>query len=223
MSDRFSSATFGFGLSRNVVIASGVVLFHVGALWALQSGLLRRNAEVFIPVQILSEFIEPPLPIEPPVPVPQETKQQIRRSLPSRPQVLRPPKPVLAPDFPTDNMGSSPLPAPITLQEPPEPPSTPPLTPEVQLPSTDADYADGCRPIYPAMSKRLGEQGKVTLKVLVGSDGLPKQVEIRNSSGFERLDNAAREAMMRCRFSPGKVGGIAQSMPYDAPVNFVLR
>jgi protein TonB len=29
--------------------------------------------------------------------------------------------------------------------------------------------------------------------------------------------------MMRCRFSPGKVGGVAQTMSYDAPVNFVLQ
>ncbi|MCE1250457.1 MAG: energy transducer TonB, partial [Comamonadaceae bacterium] len=38
-SDRFAPAT---GLSRNAVIALSVVVLHVLALWALQSGLLRR-------------------------------------------------------------------------------------------------------------------------------------------------------------------------------------
>jgi protein TonB len=28
---------------------------------------------------------------------------------------------------------------------------------------------------------------------------------------------------LRCRFSPGKVGGVAQTMSYEAPVNFVLN
>jgi len=91
------------------------------------------------------------------------------------------------------------------------------------MPSTDADYAQSCKPVYPAMSKRLGEQGKVVIKVVVGADGLPKQADIRRSSGFDRLDEAARDAMLRCRFSPGKVNGVAQTMAYDAPVNFVLN
>ncbi|PNG55939.1 hypothetical protein WDL1CHR_01276 [Variovorax sp. WDL1] len=93
----------------------------------------------------------------------------------------------------------------------------------MQLPSADAQYAQSCKPNYPAMSKRLGEQGKVIVKVVVGADGLPKQADIRKSSGFDRLDEAARETMLRCRFSPGKVGGVAQTMSYDAPVNFVLN
>ena len=33
-------------MNRNLVIASSVVLFHVAALWALQTGLLRRAIEV---------------------------------------------------------------------------------------------------------------------------------------------------------------------------------
>ncbi len=58
------------GLSRNAVIAGRVMLFHVAALWALQSGLIRKAAEVVIPVEILSEFIEPPKPRDPPPPPP---------------------------------------------------------------------------------------------------------------------------------------------------------
>ena len=44
---------------RNAVIAGGVVLLHVAALWALQAGLLRRAVEVVVPVAILSEIISP--------------------------------------------------------------------------------------------------------------------------------------------------------------------
>ena len=45
------------------------------------------------------------------------------------------------------------------------------------------------------MSKRLGEQGKVDRARLTStSTGLPKQADIRKSSGYDRLDEAARDA-----------------------------
>ena len=50
-------------LNRNLVVASYVLLFHVAMLWALQSGLLMRAVELVVPVQLLSEFIEPPAPL----------------------------------------------------------------------------------------------------------------------------------------------------------------
>lgn len=93
----------------------------------------------------------------------------------------------------------------------------------MQLPSSNADYLQNPKPVYPAMSRRLGEQGKVIVSVLVGIDGLPKSARIKQSSGFDRLDEAAREYIMRCRFVPGKVNGVVQAMSYDAPVNYVLN
>ena len=72
------------------------------------------------------------------------------------------------------------------------------------------------------MSQRLGEEGTVVIDVRVGADGSPQSVRVKKSSGFERLDEAAREAVNRCRFIPGKVNGVPQSMNYDAPYNFTL-
>ncbi|MGA8786958.1 MAG: energy transducer TonB, partial [Polaromonas sp.] len=58
-------------LSRNAVIAFAVVALHVGFIWALQSGLLMRTAELIVPAEVLAEFIEPPAPrIEPVLPAP---------------------------------------------------------------------------------------------------------------------------------------------------------
>jgi len=225
VSDRFAPSSTG--ISRNVLIAGGVVLFHVAALWALQTGLIRRAAEVVVPVEILSQFIDPPKPVEPPPPPPppppqppQPKREIVKAPPPPRPMAIREPKPVPAPDAPV-GVAEPPPPAPIAPPAPPAP--APPAPPAVQLPSTDADYAQSCKPVYPAMSKRLGEQGRVVVKVVVGADGLPQKVDIKRSSGFERLDEAARESMLRCRFVPGKVNGAAQTMAYDAPVNFVLN
>ena len=65
--DRYASAG---GSSRTVVIATSVLLLHVGALWALQSGLLRRAAEVIVPAEVLAQFIAPPAPEAPAPPPP---------------------------------------------------------------------------------------------------------------------------------------------------------
>ena len=68
--DRFAQPR---GLSRNALIAIGVVLLHVGALWALQTGLLRRAVEIIVPATLLTEYVSPPAPVTqaaPPPPAP---------------------------------------------------------------------------------------------------------------------------------------------------------
>jgi protein TonB len=227
VSDRFAPPPSLFGLSRNVVIAGGVVLFHAAALWALQSGLLRRAAEVVVPVEILSQFVEPPKPkADPPPPPPPPPQPKAKAPPPPRPQAIREPKPTPAPQAPVGTTEPPPPatpPAPPAPPVPPAPPPAPPAPPAVQLPSSNADYLQNPKPTYPAMSKRLGEQGKVIVRVLVGVDGLPKSAEVKKSSGFDRLDEAAVEFIMKCRFVPGKVNGVVQAMSYDAPVNYVLN
>lgn len=226
VSDRFAPPPSVFGLSRNVVIASGVIVFHAAALWALQSGLLRRAAEVVIPVEILSQFVEPPKPKVDPPPPPPPPPKVAKAPPPPRPQAIRESKPTPAPQAPVGTTEPPPPPAPPAAPTPPAPPAlppAPPAPPAVQLPSSNADYLQNPKAVYPAMSKRLGEQGKVIVKVLVGVDGLPKSAEVKKSSGFDRLDEAAIEYIMKCRFVPGKVNGVVQAMSYDAPVNYVLN
>ena len=94
---------------------------------------------------------------------------------------------------------------------------------EVELPSSDANYLQNPKPAYPAISKRLGEQGKVILRVLIGADGLPQKAEIKQSSGFDRLDQAALTTVMRWRYVPGKRGGVPETMWFQVPLNFVLE
>ena len=50
---------------RNVVISGSVLLFHLAALWALQTGLLRRAVEIIVPAEMLSEIVTPPAPKQP--------------------------------------------------------------------------------------------------------------------------------------------------------------
>jgi protein TonB len=70
----------------------------------------------------------------------------------------------------------------------------------------DAAYLGNPEPVYPIASRRLGEEGKVRLRVKVRADGTAERVEISQSSGFDRLDEAARAAVERWRFIPARRG-----------------
>lgn len=73
---------------------------------------------------------------------------------------------------------------------------------------------------YPIIALRNHEQGTVTLRVLVGADGKPQQVEIDHSSGSHALDIAARDAVRHWTFKPGMRGGIAYAAWAIVPVSF---
>lgn len=229
--DRFAQPR---GLSRNALIAIGVVLLHVGALWALQTGLLRRAVEIIVPATLLTEYVSPPAPVTqaappPPAPAPK----------PQRPTQVKAPAPRPAPE-PLPIADTTPSPNAITLSpakadpEPPAPitaagPATPtsappaPAAPKIELPSSNAAYLQNPAPAYPAISKRMGEQGKVVLRVFISTDGLPQKIEINQSSGFDRLDRQAQDTVLRWKFVPGKRNGVPEAMWYLVPINFVLE
>ncbi len=133
------------------------------------------------------------------------------------PQPPAPPEPVAidAPPAPPARE-SSPAPAPVAASAPvAEPP--PPAPPRF-----NAAYLQNPRPPYPAMSRRLGEVGRVVLRVMVEADGLPSRVEVRRSSGFPRLDDAALEAVKKWKFVPAKRGDEAVAGAVDVPIDFSL-
>ena len=69
--------------------------------------------------------------------------------------------------------------------------------------------ASSCeKPEYPSSSKRLEEEGTVQLKFLVGADGKVIESAVEKSSGFRRLDEAARQSLSKCTFKPGTKDGV---------------
>ena len=102
-------------------------------------------------------------------------------------------------------------------------PATPAAPATAVLPSSNADYLNNPAPSYPAISRRLGEQGKVVIRVLIGKDGMPQQGDIHQSSGYARLDQAALRAVMGWRYVPGQRDGMAQDMWFNVPINFALN
>ena len=217
---------------RNLTIAISVTLLHIGLIYVLYSGLMTRAVKQVVPAVILMQLIEPPEP-----------------KLAAQP-VLAPPSSALVKKAVTLVAAmTSALPVPVVISDPTPAPNAPtgtttpqssiaavaaplatapvattaPASAAVQLPSSDADYLQNPSPPYPAISRRLNEQGKTTVRVLIGPDGQPKRAEIAKSSGFARLDDAALAAVMRWQYVPGKRGDVAEAMWFNVPINWVLR
>lgn len=212
-------------MNRRLLIAASVVLLHVGVLWALQSGLMRRAVEVIIPGEILSEFISPPAteaqkpqtPAPPRKPEPAQPKAQVQPPTP-QPVTAMAPSPAVAQAAP-----AAAAPAAIEASTVAAAPAAPPAPARIELPSSDAAYLNNPKPSYPPLSRRLGEQGKVVVRVLIGVDGTAQQAEIRSSSGYDRLDQAALATVRSWRYTPGRRNGVAEAMWFNVPINFVLE
>ncbi|MCX7673186.1 MAG: energy transducer TonB [Thiobacillaceae bacterium] len=177
---------------------------------------------------LLVSLITPnPPPAEPPKPLPPKPRPQPQapRHSPPPPVLTAPaaaPSPVTAPPPPPE-----PVPVPVVLP-PPQPPvatsvAAPPAPPPVTPPRFDADYLDNPAPPYPALSRRLGEEGRVLLRVYVLPDGSAGQVQVRESSGHERLDRAALETVRRWRFVPARQGEEPVAAWVLVPIAFSLR
>ena len=226
--------------SRNTSIVLTVVAFHVAVLWAVQSGLLKRVVEVVVPAEILVEFVTPASP----PPAPRATPQP---KTPTKTVTTKQPTPPVP--APTPTVAPQPAPTPLAIapsaktpapsaatpaataatqsnstgsSNAPASPPAPPAPPKVELPSSDADYLNNAKPAYPAISKRLGEQGRVVVRVFIDADGQPSQASVKQSSGFDRLDQASVETALKWRYAPGKRAGVAQGMWFDVPLNWQL-
>ena len=219
---------------RTAVLIGGVVVLHMAGLWALHSGLLKRATEWVIPVAVVSEVPPPPPPPPPPQikpPPPPPPALPVRPSLASTPLALAPepvPQPTQTTAAPPTLAATAPVNAPVSATAPVAPapsvvvPAAPAAPTKVDLPTTVADYQAKSPPVYPAMSRRMGEQGRVVMRVLIGADGVPQQAEVLQSSGHGRLDRAAADAVMRWRYVPGKRGGVPETMWFQVPIEFKL-
>ncbi len=187
---------------------------HVVAL--LLAFGVASHPELAQPVQILTVRmleIEPPAKVEPPRPKP--------IAVPPRPVSVAPP-PVMAASTaaPVSSFALAPLPA----SHPPESVVAPVAAAPAPVFAArfDADYLQNPKPMYPPMSRRLGEEGKVVLRVRVSAQGASLGVEVKQSSGFPRLDEAARAAVEKWRFVPARQGGEAIESSVLVPLHFTL-
>ena len=156
-----------------------------------------------------------PQPVAAPAPTPQPQPLPSKVTTPTEVAQAAPVAPDSAPTAPTP-------PAPTRVEAPPAPaPVTAPSRTDVSIPASYS--ASNQKPIYPNMSKRLGEQGTVVLRVLVKADGSAGEVEVKSSSNYPRLDQAAIDAVKTWRFNPAKIDGKATDEWYQVPIPFKLQ
>jgi len=106
-------------------------------------------------------------------------------------------------------------------------PMAPPPTavqPAAAPPPANADSAPVAtstpQPRYPVASLRRHESGTVLLRVVVGPDGVPAEVNLVDGSGHRRLDRAATDAVRKWRFRPAMRGGRPVSGEVRVPIVF---
>lgn len=179
-----------------IALHAGIFLFILAA---------RTVAPKIMDIPLVVDLLQPP----------EEQKRPEAKPLPvARPQPVRQnPVPVPKTPVPVLETTSSAVPAPAApVATPPETRTTnaAPAAETFSQARFDADYLRNPAPPYPSLSKRMGEGGKVVLRVSVSPQGTADSVEIRTSSGSPRLDESAQRTVRNWKFVPARRG--------DAPV-----
>jgi protein TonB len=194
-----------------------VILLHVVIVYALVTGLAQRAVDVIrtpIETRIIAES-KPETPPPPPPPPLQLT--------PPPPAFVPPPEIQIAKPPPPPKSTAITVVTPVKPVAPPPAPAPAPVAEPVRVqPHIDAGRSQ--QPEYPPTSRRMGEQGSVVLQVLVDTDGRVIDAKLLQSSGYDRLDQAALDGVKSdYRFVPGTVDGKPQQMWYTFKFNWKLR
>lgn len=196
--------------SRRLCVAAAIVAVHAVGLYV---------AVTFVP-QIQHTVAQAPLVVSfvsqpqaaPPLQLPQVavvTPQLL---------MLQPELPVL--EIPTD---TAPAARAITIPTPG--PALPAQQQDRSAPKlvSAVEYVREPSPRYPPQSRRLREQGLVVLRVVIDERGAASSIEIETSSGHARLDDAARDAVLRAAFRPYVEDGEPRRALVLIPIEFALN
>jgi protein TonB len=194
--------------SRRLQGLALAIVFHIILLYGLMSGLGREIVQQ-VKKTVNVAIIDEPKPPPPPPEVQPEAlpKADVKRPKAYVPQVET--KVKASPDTDraiTSTSTSAADATPLVQQAPASmaPAPAAPAKPKVISPR----LMKGCSlPVYPQRSLDKGEEGLVVFNFLIGLDGSVKSSSLVQSSGFGRLDEAAKRAFEKCKFTPGMVDG----------------
>jgi protein TonB len=216
---------------------SGTVLFlvmilHIAAIYFFAQKQLIAPAKMTPVKPMLVSLIAPPAPEPVLVPVIEPPKPVIQPK-PKLKKVVKEIKPI---EMPTEHLVEATteevkdLAPPTPVQVPQEaveteaPPKTDTFAEEkIEPPKFGVAYLNNPAPTYPPLSRRKGEEGRALLRVLVSETGEATEVQLEKSSGSERLDQAAIDAVKNWRFIPARKGSQALSAYVLVPIKFSLN
>ncbi len=197
---------------------AAILLGHALLFYAFYSGMLHKVVQAAMPQAVMVTFIAPPA--TPPAAQPKLAPLVA----PTAP--ITPPLPPVA--VAVENTITPPPPAAATPERtaavavPVSAAAAPTAVSAPRLITSGVEYIQPPQLVYPPTSKRLNEQGRVVLRVLVNEKGQPAQVAVQTSSGFARLDEAGRQATLRAVFKPHIEEGRAIAVYVDVLLNFQL-
>lgn len=232
--------------SRILVLAA-IISLHVALVIYVTMFRPAPIKPAEVPQVLMANIIAEPKPIPPSPPMPAAplmepvVKPVVKPVLKpvlkpiAKPLQPAPPKPALQPRIDTPPVTEAKTSTPMAAAEPspaapataaPAPPpvtTAPPAQPAALTPPRfNAAYLNNPPPTYPVMARRLGEEGKVMLRVLVTPEGTAAEVRIQNSSGSPMFDDAALEAVRQWRFVPARQGDNPVAAWVQVPIVFRL-
>lgn len=225
-----------------------VVAIHLAAIYSLvEFGLSGQAPIKSEPMEISVQLISSPAPtpqvtpdvVAPPTPKPPQPKPKtVTQPQKVTPVKREPPKPVTPP---TPNSITEKQ-APPAAQEAPKDAQEADVTqkkeqvqqasssnsaPAAQgvpktIDSSDVDYINRPVAVYPSVSRRLGEQGIGKYRVLINASGKIDDITVQQSTGYDRLDNVAIQAIRRATFKPHMENGRPIAVYAIIPIEFKL-
>lgn len=176
----------------------------------------------------------PPTPetspsVEPPAETTSQSMTEIEKEIPiaAEPEAEPETKPALAPPAtPAVNppLEKPPQVSPSSSSGSPTAPVLPTAITNDSLPTipaqVDPNYLHRPNPVYPAASRRLREAGTVLLRVSLDATGKVREVAVQTTSAYERLDQAAIEAVRQWRFIPATRGQQPVASTVLVPIAF---
>lgn len=195
-----------------------VIALHALALWGLwQHRLLPAPQEI---ATVFVNFIAPPVSEQkeaprPPPPKPKSAETpQVRQLVAETPVTA--PADVVAPPPP-----SRPT---LVIEAPTVPPaSSLPVGPVTLRRELSFVCPERTPPRYPPISRRLGEEGTVMLRVELDESGRVDAAGVQSGSGHPRLDEAALAAVKTWRCTPARRDGQPVRASATQPFKFVLQ
>jgi protein TonB len=140
---------------------------------------------------------------------------------PPEPKIVSVELPAMEP--PLITITDEPAPNAITVARVDQPAPPPPPIEAAPRIVTEVAYLEPPAPKYPPESRRSGEEGLVVLKVLINETGRAARVDVERSSGYARLDAAARAAVERALFRPYVENGVPHMALAMIPVEFTWK
>ncbi|MFM0556766.1 energy transducer TonB [Paraburkholderia sediminicola] len=224
--------------SRVLTATAVVAAIHV-ALLAVVMTLRHDLVQPALESRVMTAQLLPPAPVAAPVAIqsiapppptptpPVRTKPKVQPKPTPTPRPTPTPLPVAAAPSPTPVAAPDPTPpAPAAPVAPPAPaaPAIGRETMEISAPKNVSHLeCNVVKPDYPSLSRRRGETGTASVRFVVGLTGKLENIELKKSSGFSRLDDAALSAVRATTCKPFLENGQPIRAAYTRPYEFNLN